>query len=234
MKSPKNEVEKAARKAKMVVVAANKGGAGKSTVCQHLSELAFESGLRVLAVETDSQGDLPALLFPAGFKEWTGEDVLFERDNRLWLLYSPAGVPDPSEFEGRFDLIVVDTAPKSRPDMTYADCVVVPIDGPMAIKDCAETIYAALQAQVALKIVVPNKVDAGGVQLARALVTGIKKNPHVKVTQEVPFSPAVARSADTGEPAWNEQWGKNHNCPEGASKLRGACESILSEVMHGA
>jgi len=45
-------------KASTVAIANFKGGAGKTTLAHHLAAAAAEAGQRVLAVDTDPQGDL--------------------------------------------------------------------------------------------------------------------------------------------------------------------------------
>lgn len=216
---------KTVRQTVVIMLAANKGGTGKTTVAQHLIELAHELGKTVVAVDTDPQADLCGLLGEDG-QEWGEAELVGTKRRGVFLCFSPGEVPDMAPFLGRVDLVVIDTPPKAEPDVSVADCVVVPIDGPSAIKDCAETIYACVQADVKFKIVVPNKLDAGGQRLRRALADGLAKNEHVQVSPEVPLSPCVARTADTHSPAWRDL----HGTAEGARRLRETCSWILREV----
>ena len=50
---------------KILAIANQKGGVGKSTLTVHLAYAAIEAGLRVLLVDMDKQGSL-SLSFPAG------------------------------------------------------------------------------------------------------------------------------------------------------------------------
>lgn len=49
---------------KITAIANQKGGVGKTTVCQHLAYLMKEDGLRVLTVDFDPQANLTATLGP--------------------------------------------------------------------------------------------------------------------------------------------------------------------------
>lgn len=56
--------------AKIVAVANNKGGVGKTTTVLALSQAWSMKGLRVLAVDLDSQGNLTTLMVPQGIEEY--------------------------------------------------------------------------------------------------------------------------------------------------------------------
>lgn len=209
----------------VIVVAANKGGTGKSTLAAHLAELAHELDCRVAVVDTDPQADLCSLLGRED-GEWREAQAVPARLRGMTLVFSPGEVPDLEKLRARCDVVIVDTPPKFDPDLSQADCVVIPIDGPSAVRDCAETVYACVRADVPLKLVVPNKLDAGGNKLAKALAAGIRKNQHVKAAPEVPLSPCVARTADTRAPAWSDLYPN----AKGARAMRSTCEWILREA----
>jgi chromosome partitioning protein len=128
-------VENVTRSMKTLVVANQKGGAGKSSVCTHLAYAAIEGGLRVLIVDLDPQASL-SLGFPATglhqgeastsldlfaegshiVPEQLNENLFILRSHKKLEMLSgedPAVAKRPRrylrELAGQYDLCVIDT-----------------------------------------------------------------------------------------------------------------------------
>ena len=106
---------------KTVVIASQKGGAGKSTLCAHLAVQAWLSGSAVYVIDTDPQGSLSAWHERRQADQPTLVDLPFESIG--------AGL---DVLRGRgADMVFIDTAP-SRSDENaalfgLADLVVIPV-----------------------------------------------------------------------------------------------------------
>jgi chromosome partitioning protein len=142
---------------KTIVIANQKGGVGKSTLCAHLAYAAHERGLRVLLVDMDQQGSLsmtwPASSPPAGellkasdlYSGKVGAE-LEEIAPGLSIIRADAGLlnidaADVSvarqprralrSLAGSFDLCLIDTPPalgiRLFASLAAADAVVVPV-----------------------------------------------------------------------------------------------------------
>jgi chromosome partitioning protein len=103
-----------------VLIASQKGGAGKTALARNLGVAAVEAGQRTLLVDLDPQGSLSDW--------WQGRTAeqpeMFERPPR------PDQLGDVLAALSGFDLVVIDTPPSDHPWMgkvaTLADLVVIP------------------------------------------------------------------------------------------------------------
>lgn len=107
---------------KTLVIAAQKGGAGKTTLARNLAVAAAQDGQRVLALDLDPQQSLRAW--------WRGR----ESDAPMML----ADDPEPHALrdtlaaaQGQFDLVVIDTPPAAPSWLTEtlqaADLALIPV-----------------------------------------------------------------------------------------------------------
>lgn len=89
---------------KIITVANQKGGVGKTTVCQHLSYILAENGWRVLCVDFDPQANLTASLMQDGTPV-----PPFNVSGLIGFLLEDRELPHPEQYVtscGKVDLIV--------------------------------------------------------------------------------------------------------------------------------
>lgn len=113
---------------KVITVAQQKGGAGKTTVAAHLIVALAQKGFRVAGLDTDPQGSLSA---------W------FEMRKKYWDVRCVHGIevsafsdwwrvrPEVDRLRAEYDIVVIDCPPHVKDDaekaVKEADLVVVPI-----------------------------------------------------------------------------------------------------------
>ena len=107
---------------KTLVIAAQKGGAGKTTLARNLAVAAAQDGQRVLALDLDPQQSFRAW--------WRGR----ESDTPMMLADDPAPHALRATLDaakGRFDLVVIDTPPAASSGLTEtlraADLALIPV-----------------------------------------------------------------------------------------------------------
>lgn len=126
---------------KTLVIAAQKGGSGKTTLARNLAVAAAQDGQRVLALDLDPQQSLRAW--------WQGR----ESDAPMMLADDPAPQMLGATLEaaqGSFDLVVIDTPPAApswlAETLSAADLALIPVrPSPDDLRAVGATI-AALEA----------------------------------------------------------------------------------------
>ncbi|MBI1244317.1 MAG: AAA family ATPase [Alphaproteobacteria bacterium] len=111
---------------KVVTIAQQKGGAGKTTLAAHLAAIWSQSGLAVAAVDIDPQGS---------FSLWTDIRARARPDSGLGFAFARlSGWRLPHELDRlsrEHDVVVVDSAPHAQSDsriaIRYSHLVVVPV-----------------------------------------------------------------------------------------------------------
>ncbi len=111
-------------KGKVITVAQQKGGAGKTTLAINLAVGLMRAGLRVAVLDTDPQGSL-------GRWFMTRREVLAD-PGLAFATASAWGVGYECEkLRGEADVVIVDTPPKAdsdlRPALREADLVLIPV-----------------------------------------------------------------------------------------------------------
>jgi chromosome partitioning protein len=129
---------------KTIVIAAQKGGAGKTTLARNLSVAAAQDGLKVLCLDLDPQGSLRAW--------WESREAetpaMLERDPSPHALKATL-----TAAQGKFDLCIIDTPPAAPEWLTEAlgaaDLVLIPVrPSPDDLRAVGATVAAVSRARV--------------------------------------------------------------------------------------
>lgn len=145
---------------KVVTIAQQKGGAGKTTLCAHLAVALAEMGYQIAVVDTDPQESLAA---------WMRVRAAFNAGNHALSLRMGAGWRAATEIDKakrEADLVIVDSPPHTEQTamtaIREADLVVLPIQlSPMDLWATRPTLEMAKKARVAA-LVVFNRVSPRG------------------------------------------------------------------------
>ncbi|MWD26454.1 AAA family ATPase [Aquicoccus sp. SCR17] len=109
---------------KVITIAQQKGGAGKTTLAANLAVAFAKEGRRVALVDTDPQGSL-GRWFMTRLERLEDPGLDFSTSSAWGVSYECRKLAD------RFDLVIVDTPPKAdsdlRPALRSADLVLVPV-----------------------------------------------------------------------------------------------------------
>ena len=99
--------------AKVITVAQQKGGAGKTTIVAHLAVAFRQSGLAVATVDTDPQGSLTR--WAALRAERLGEPDITHRQISGWRTAN-----EVDRLSGTHDMVLIDSAPHAETEARIA------------------------------------------------------------------------------------------------------------------
>lgn len=143
---------------KVVTVAQQKGGSGKTTIAVNLAVEFSRRGLRVALLDTDPQGSLGRWFLSR--RERQGEARMEFSTASAW------GVGYECEkLKKQADLVIIDTPPKVdadlRPALREADLVLVPVAASMVDLWATDGVFDLIEREGRRAVIVLNRVKAG-------------------------------------------------------------------------
>ncbi|MBA4489853.1 ParA family partition ATPase [Paracoccus sp. S1E-3] len=110
---------------RIITVAQQKGGSGKTTLAANLAVAMRARGLSVALIDTDPQGSLGRWYIERLGRKGEDEELEFSTSSAWGASY------ESEKLVKRFDVVIIDTPPKIdsdlRPALRVADLVVVPV-----------------------------------------------------------------------------------------------------------
>lgn len=110
---------------RIITVAQQKGGSGKTTLTVNLAVALRRQGLRVAVLDTDPQGSLGRWFMERVDRMGEDEGLAFTTSSAWGASY------EAEKLKSRFDVVLIDTPPKIesdlRPALRVADLVLVPV-----------------------------------------------------------------------------------------------------------
>ena len=110
---------------RIITVAQQKGGSGKTTLAANLAVAMRGRGLSVALIDTDPQGSLGRWFIERMERLGEDEDLEFSTSSAWGASY------ESEKLKKRFDMVIIDTPPKIdsdlRPALRVADLVLVPV-----------------------------------------------------------------------------------------------------------
>ncbi len=189
---------------RIVMVANNKGGAGKTTVGSHIVWRAVGLDLATLAIDCDRQADM--------YRRLVGDNADLDAcpheriAKNSWAVVSADVYQLPQPSQPQYQLVLIDTPPGVEPPKGPTPHVVlIPIDGIDAARNANETIAWARDNHVR-PIVVFNGVAEGGQRYEREFERMRRRMP--KDVDVAPVTllrgPGIRRTAMTCRPVWED------------------------------
>ena len=203
---------------KIIVVAAQKGGAGKTTLARNIAVAASQDGGRVLCLDLDPQGSLRAW--------WEGREAdmpaMLEKDPAPHALRATL-----TAAQAQFDLCIIDTPP-AAPEwlaeaLAAADLVLIPVrPSPDDLRAVGATIAAVNRARVPFAFALSQTPRAKITDEAARVLAQHGRVAPVNIAQRVSY----AETGATGQ-------GVTETSDDRASAEITAVWSYVKGILHG-
>lgn len=142
---------------KVITVAQQKGGAGKTTIAANLAVVLRNAGHSVALLDTDPQGSLGRWFMTR--RDTGNEDLDFSTSSAWGVSY------EADKLRDRVDFIILDTPPKIdsdlKPAIRESDLVVVPVSASPVDVWATEGVLDLAAREKAKTLVVLNRAKAG-------------------------------------------------------------------------
>lgn len=143
---------------KVITIAQQKGGAGKTTLAVTLAGAFVRQGLSVALLDSDPQGSL-GRWFMTRVERLGEPDVEFSTASAWGVGY------ECRKLKGRHDIVIVDTPPKAdsdlRPALREADLVLVPIAASHVDLWATDGVLDLVARESGRALIVLNRMSAG-------------------------------------------------------------------------
>ena len=143
---------------KVITIAQQKGGAGKTTLAVTLAGAIVRQGLSVALLDSDPQGSL-GRWFMTRVERLGEPDVEFSTASAWGVGY------ECRKLKGRHDIVIVDTPPKAdsdlRPALREADLVLVPVAASHVDLWATDGVLDLVARESGRALIVLNRMSAG-------------------------------------------------------------------------
>lgn len=143
---------------KVITIAQQKGGAGKTTLAVTLAGAFVRQGLSVALLDSDPQGSL-GRWFMTRVERLGEPDVEFSTASAWGVGY------ECRKLKGRHDIVIVDTPPKAdsdlRPALREADLVLVPVAASHVDLWATDGVLDLVARESGRALIVLNRMNAG-------------------------------------------------------------------------
>ncbi len=204
-------------KGKVITVAQQKGGSGKTTLAVNLGVMLVRAGARVAFLDTDPQGSL-GRWFMTRVEEGRHDGMEFSTASAWGVGYEVGKLRDMADF------VIIDTPPKAdsdlRPALRAADLVIVPVASSHVDLWATDGVLDLARREGREVLVVLNRARAGTRLGAEILEAAKELKAHLADTQ-------IANRV-----AYAETLGQGFGGIEGARSpaIRSELDALLAEV----
>ncbi len=205
-------------KGKVITIAQQKGGSGKTTLAVNLGVMLARAGHKVAFLDTDPQGSL-GRWFMTRHEDGRSEEMAFSTASAWGVGYEVGKLRDAA------DIVIIDTPPKAdsdlRPALRVADLVLVPVASSHVDLWATDGVLDLARRENCPVLVVLNRARAGTRLGAEILAA----------TQELEAAIAVTQIAN--RVAYAETLGQGLGAAEGARNpaIRAELDALLAEVL---